>query len=108
MPTVPTPDELGSLLHVPGSRPIGGYDLSSYATGAREIANAGARFGQAIADIGNATYKIGRQQAMTEAVNTNAFIHARLIEARERYRNDPDHTTLGQRWSEEAGKIVDD
>jgi len=108
MATVPTPEELGSLLHVPGSRPTGGYDLSDYASGARAIADAGTRFGQAIADIGNATYKIGRQQAITEAVNTNAFIHARLIEARERYRNDPDHATLAQRWSEEAGKVVED
>ncbi len=74
MPTVPTPEELGSLPHVPGSRPIGAYDLSSYASGAREIADAGARFGQAIADIGNATYKIGRQQAVTEAVNKNTLL----------------------------------
>jgi hypothetical protein len=35
MATVPTPDALGGLLHVPGSRPTGGYDLSSYASGAR-------------------------------------------------------------------------
>src|SRR5258708_31730592 len=108
MPTVPTPDDLGSLLHVPGSRPIGTYDLSSYASGAREIADAGARFGQAVADIGNTTYKIGRQQAITEAVNANAFIHGRLIEARERYRNDPDYATLTQRWDEETGKIGED
>src|SRR5882672_12328056 len=108
MPTVPTPEELGGLPHVPGSRPIGAYDLSSYASGAREIADAGARFGQAIADIGNTTYKVGRQQAMTEAVNANAFIHGRLIEARQRYRNDPDHATLAQRWNEESGKIVED
>jgi hypothetical protein len=108
MAAVPTPEDLGSLLHVPGSRPVGGYDLSAYASGAREMADAGARFGQAVGDIGNATYKIGRQQAMTEAVNANAFIHARLIEARERYRNDPDYATLVPRWSEEAGKIVDD
>ena len=32
----------------------------------------------------------------------------RLIEARERYRNDPDYATLAQRWSEDAGKIVED
>jgi hypothetical protein len=108
MPTVPTPEELGGLLHVPGSRPIGGYDLSSYASGGRAIADAGARFGQAVADIGNATYQAGRQKAMTEAVNANAFIHARLIEARERYRNDPDYATLVPRWGEEAGKIVED
>jgi hypothetical protein len=108
MPAVPTPDDLGGLLHVPGSRPTGGYDLSSYASGAREIADAGARFGQAIADIGNATYKVGRQQAITEAVNANAFIHGRLIEARERYRTDADYATLAQRWHEEAGKIVED
>jgi hypothetical protein len=108
MPTVPTPDDLGGLPHVPGSRPVGSYDLSSYASGAREVADAGARFGQAVADIGNATYKIGRQQAITEAVNANAFIHGRLIEARERYRHDPDYATLTQRWNEEAGKIVDD
>ena len=100
MPAVPTPEELGGLPHVSGSRPIAGYDLSPYATGAREIADAGARFGQAVADIGNATYKVGREQAITQAVNANALIHARLIEARERYRNDPDYATLAQRWGE--------
>jgi hypothetical protein len=93
---------------VPGARPVGGYDLSSYASGAQKMADAGARLGASIEDAGNAIYKAGRQQATTEAVNANAFIHARLIEARERYRNDPDHATLAQRWSEESGKIVDD
>jgi hypothetical protein len=108
MPSIPTPDQLGGLLHVPGSRPIGGYDLSPLARGAQQIADAGTRFGQAVEDIGTAAHKITRQQAMTEAVNANALIHGRLIEARERYRNDPDHATLVQRWGDEAGKIVDD
>jgi hypothetical protein len=108
MPPVPTPDELGGLPRVPGARPVGGYDLSSYASGAQKLADAGARLGESIADTGKAVYKDARQQAMTEAVNANAFIHARLIEARERYRNDPDHATLAQRWSDESGRIVDD
>ncbi len=108
MPPVPTPDELGGLPRVPGARPVGGYDLSSYASGAQHMAEAGTRVGQAVEDVGKAAYKAGRQQAMTEAVNANAFIHGRLIEARERYRNDPDHTTLAQRWDDEAGKIVED
>src|SRR5215471_7294250 len=108
MPIVPTPEELGGLPHVAGARPIGSYDLSPYASGTREIADAGVRFGQAVADIGNATYKIGRQQAITQAVNANALVHARLIEARERYRNDPDYATLAQRWGEETGKVVED
>jgi hypothetical protein len=72
------------------------------------MADAGARLGEQVADAGKAVYKAGHQQATTEAVNANAFIHARLIEARERYRNDPDHATLAQRWSDESGKIVDD
>src|SRR5215468_1262651 len=108
MPAIPTPEELGGLLRMPGSRPVGSYDVSPYARGAQQIADAGTRFGQAVEDIGKATYKIGRQQAMTEAVNANAFIHGRLIEARERYRNDSDHATLAQRWNNEAGQIVDD
>jgi hypothetical protein len=108
MPQVPTPDELGGLPRAPGARPVGGYDLTSYASGAQRLADAGARLGEAVEDVGKAAYKTGRQQAMTEAVNANAFIHGRLIEARERYRNDPDHATLSQRWSDEAGKIVDD
>ena len=108
MPPVPTPDELGGLPRVPGARPVGGYDLSSYASGAQQMAEAGTRVGQSVEDVGKAAYKAGRQQAMTEAVNANAFIHGRLIEARERYRNDPDHATLAQRWNDEAGKIVDD
>src|SRR5215470_5807869 len=108
MPTIPTPEELGSLLHIPGSRPVASYDVSPVARGAQQIADAGTRFGQALEDVGKATYKISHQQAMTEAVNANAFIHGRLIEARARYQNDPDYATLAQRWSEEAGKIVDD
>jgi hypothetical protein len=108
MPQVPTPDELGGLPRVPGARPVGGYDLTSFAGGAQRIADAGTRLGEAVEDIGKATYKAGRQQAMTEAVNANAFIHGRLIEARERYRDDPDHATLAQRWSDESGKIVED
>jgi hypothetical protein len=108
MSPVLTPDELGGLPRVPGARPVGGYDISPYASGAQQMAEAGTRVGQAIEDVGKATYKAGRQQAITEAINANAFIHGRLIEARERYRNDPDHATLGQRWNDEAGKIVDD
>jgi hypothetical protein len=108
MPPVPTPDDLGGLPRVPGARPVGGYDLSSYASGAQKMTDAGARLGEAVADVGKAVYKAGREQATTEAVNANAFIHARLIEARERYRNDPDYATLGQRWNDESGKIVDD
>src|SRR5215471_7834610 len=98
MPTIPTSEELGSLLHIPGSRPIGSYDVSTYARGVHQIADAGTRLGQAIEDVGKATYKISRQQAVTEAVNANAFIHGRLIEARSRYLRDPDHATLAQRW----------
>jgi hypothetical protein len=108
MPPVPTPEDLGGLPRVAGARPVGGYDLTSYAGGAQKLADAGARLGASVADTGKAVYAAGRQQAGTEAVNANAFIHARLIEARERYRNDPDHATLSQRWSDEAGKIVDD
>src|SRR5215471_514896 len=108
MPAIPTPEELGGLLHAPGSRPIGGYDVSPYAQGAQQIADAGMRLGQAVEDVGKATYRIGQRQAMSEAVNANALIHGRLIEARSRYQNDPDYTTLPQRWSEEAGRILED
>jgi hypothetical protein len=105
---IPTPEDLGGLPRVPGARPAGGYDLTSYAGGAQKLAEAGMRLGSSVADVGKAAYMVDRQQAATEAVNANAFIHARLIEARERYRNDPDHATLTQRWSDETGKIVDD
>lgn len=108
MPANPTPEALGGLLNVPGARPTGSFDVSPVARGAQQIADAGARFGQEVENVGTAAYKIGRQQATTEAVNANAFIHGRLIEARERYRNDPDHATLAQRWNEEAGKILED
>jgi hypothetical protein len=105
---VPTPDDLGSLPRVPGTRPVGGYDLGAFASGGQKIAEAGARLGESVANAGKAAWQAGREQATTEAVNANAFIHARLIEARERYRNDPDHATLAQRWGDESGKIVDD
>jgi hypothetical protein len=105
---MPAPEELGGLLHLPGSRPIGSYDVSPYAQGAQQIADAGMRLGQGIEEVGKAAYKVSQRQAMTEAVNANAFIHGRLIEARSRYQNDTDYATLPQRWSEEAGRIVED
>jgi hypothetical protein len=108
MPPVPTPDDLGALPRVPGTRPVGGYDLGAFASGGQKMADAGVRLGESVANAGKAAWQAGREQAVTEAVNANAFIHARLIEARERYRNDPDHATLAQRWSDESGKIVDD
>ena len=108
MPNVPTPEDLGGLLRMPGSRPIGAYDVSPFERGAQQIADAGAKFGKSIEDVGKAADKIGRDQAVTEAVNANAFIHGRLIEARARYQNDTDHATLAQRWSQESGSIVDE
>jgi hypothetical protein len=105
---VPTPDDLGGLPGVQGARPAGGYDLTSFASGAQKMAEAGVRLGQAVEDAGKAAYKVGREQATTAAVNANAFIHGQLIEARERYRNDPGHATLVQRWGDESGKIVED
>jgi hypothetical protein len=107
MPPIPTPDDLGALPHATGSRPTGGYDLTAFASGAQKVAEAGTRLGERVADIGKAAWQADREQAATAAVNANAFIHARLIEARERYRNDPDHATLAQRWSDESGGIVD-
>jgi hypothetical protein len=108
MPTIPTPEELGGLLRMPGSRPIGRYDVSPYARGAQQIADAGAHVGQAVEDVGQATYKLSRQQALTQAINAQAFIHGRLIEARARYRSDPDFATLAQRYGDESRNIVDE
>ena len=82
--------------------------MSPYARGRQQIAEAGARAGQAVEDVGQSAFRLARQQAQTEAVNANAFIHARLIEARVRYRHDADFGTLPQRWAEESGKILDE
>jgi hypothetical protein len=106
MPKIPTPEELGGLLRMPGSRPIGRYDVSPYAQGAQQIANAGARFGQAVEDVGKETNKAAeRQRMLTEATVAGTYINGRLLAARDRFRNDPDYATLPQRWADEAGTI---
>src|ERR1700719_2595076 len=109
MPKIPTPEELGGLLRMPGSRPIGRYDVSPYAQGAQQIADAGVRLGQAVEDVGKAAYRAAdRQRKLTEATVASTYINGRLLSARERFRNDPDHATLPQRWQDEAGAIVED
>jgi hypothetical protein len=108
MPRLPTPEDLGGLPQLSGARPIASYDVSPYARGRQQIAEAGARVGQAVEDVGQSAFRMARQQAQTEAVNANAFIHARLIEARAHYRHDADFGTLPQRWAEESSKILDE
>jgi hypothetical protein len=107
MPRIPTPEELGGLLRIPGRRPIGRYDISPFAQGAQQTADAGARFGQSIQDVGKATYNAAeRQRMLTEATLAGTYIHGWLLAARDRFRNDPDYATLPQRWADEAGTIV--
>ncbi len=108
MATAPTPERLGDLPRVSGSRAVGRYDLSPLARGTQEITEAGARLGQTIAEVGQSAERLGRLQRLTEATDANAFIHQRLIDLRQRYGDDPDYTTLGQRWRNEAGQIVDE
>jgi hypothetical protein len=108
MPRLPTSEDLGGLPQLQAARPIASYDVSPHVRGRQQVAEAGARVGQAVEDVGQSAFRLGRQQAQTEAVNANAFIHARLIEARVRYRHDADFGTLPQRWAEESGKIVDE
>src|ERR1700728_3094288 len=104
----PTPEQLGGLLRMPGSRPTASYNVSPYAHGAQQIAEAGAGFGRAIEDVGAAAYKEAeRQRLLTPATMANAYINGRLLTARDRLQNDPDYTTLPQRWQDEAGAIVE-
>jgi hypothetical protein len=94
MSRAPTPEQIHGLLRMPGSRPPDGSpdaDLSAAHFSPR-------------AQRGDAQ----RRRQLTEAVNANAYIHARLLDARARYANDPDYATLGQRWTAEADKIVED
>lgn len=104
----PTFQDLGGVPNVTGARPVARYDVAPFARGAQEIAEAGARAGQALANIGDAGYEAERRRALSQAADANVAIHANLIEARSRYRDDPDYATLGERWGAESGKIVDD
>jgi hypothetical protein len=104
----PTAADLGGLPSVTGARPVASYDVSPFARGAQEIAEAGKRIGHSIGDVGQAAYEVDRQHAVSAATDASAFIHARLIEARARFRNDPDYATLAQRWDDASGKILDD
>jgi hypothetical protein len=108
MAKIPTPEQLGGLLRMPGSRPTASYAVSPYARGAQQIAEAGAGFGHAIEDVGGAAYKAAeRQRMLTQATMASAYINGRLLTTRDRFKNDPDYATLPQRWQDEAGAIVE-
>jgi hypothetical protein len=108
MAKIPTPEQLGGLLRMPGSRPTASYAVSPYARGAQQIAEAGAGFGHAIEDVGGAAYKAAeRPRMLTQATMASAYINGRLLTTRDRFKSDPDYATLPQRWQDEAGAIVE-
>jgi hypothetical protein len=121
----PTAEQLGSLLSIPAARGPGGYGNGAAASDDDQITPApddeppvdvGARsgqsdfqrpdFGQPDQEKDEAIARIKQQRDLTQAINANAFIYGRLIEARARYQNDPDFQTLSQRWNQDSGNIV--
>jgi len=91
-----------------GDRPVASDKAAPAERGAPEVAAADQRAGPSAGDLGQADYQVERQRAVAAATDANAAIHARLMEARDRFRNDPDYATLPQRWNDASRKIVDD
>ena len=95
MSQAPTPEQISGLLRMPGARVPDGSMACDAKLSAAPIAPGALR-------------SDARRRQVTEAVNANASIHARLLDARARYANDPDYATLGQRWVADAEKILED
>ncbi len=89
------------------SPPFSGADAGTDVRGFQQIAEDRARFGQAFEAAGPAVSRFDGQRALTEATNANAYIFARLLQARTRYQNDPDYSTPAQRWAGESDQIVE-
>jgi hypothetical protein len=111
MPNLPTtPEEFRSLLSIPAARQAAGFDdsVADNAQGAGNNApqsNAAPQWASPDADQ-PADPDQQRLQWRTEAVDANAYIHARLIGIRPRYLTDPECATLAKRWQDESNRIV--
>jgi hypothetical protein len=107
MAQMPTPEELSARLRMPGSRPAA-RKASPEARGAPQMAEDGARRGPSSAGVSDAAAKAEQRRRVSEAMNANALIHARLIGTRERYANDADFATVQQRWEDDDDRILED
>lgn len=91
-----------ALPQVGGARPVAGYDVSAFGAGGQALARGGERLGQGIeqgaADIAAKQTEQLRQQAD----NAKTGFATDLLGLREKYQNDPDYTTVKQRWDGEA------
>jgi hypothetical protein len=107
MAQMPTPEELSARLRMPGSRPAA-RKASPEARGVPQMAEDGARRGPSSAGVSDAAAKAEQRRRVSEAMNANALIHARLIGTRERYANDADFATVQQRWEDDADRILEE
>ena len=108
MPKQPTWEDLGPTPGVAGARPVGSYDVDAYARGAQKIANAGERFGASVARLGKSEAEFAARRARREITAAQTQAITGLIGLRSQYAADPDFTTVKQRWTDDAAKIVDD
>src|SRR5262249_24530397 len=73
----------------------------------KKMAQAGERFGQAVARVSESDAEFAARRARAEfnAARTQAVTG--LIGLRTKYATDPDYTTIKQRWIDDAAKTVD-
>jgi hypothetical protein len=108
MPRIPTPEELGDLLRMPGSRPVGRYDVSPYAQGAQQIADAGTRFGQAVSNVGAAVRDVGRKNDQTQYVHALARGLTRGVALHKQLQDNPNYDAVESLWGQGADRIISD
>src|ERR1700676_1780705 len=108
MPHFPTPEELGDALRMPGSRPIGSYNVTPLGRGAEQLAEAGTRFGQAIGNVGAAVHDVGRKADQTQYVHALARGLTRGIALRKELQSNPNYDAVEGQWGQGADKIIQD
>jgi hypothetical protein len=71
------------------------------------MAQAGERFGQAVARVGESEAEFAARRARAEFNTARTQAVTGLIGLRTKYAADPDYTTVKQRWIDDAAKTVD-
>ncbi len=104
----PTFEELGGSPNVAGARPVGGYDVASYARGAQQIAQAGAHFGQAVESVGAALPLIAAKRDQTQYVNAISRGITKGLNLHAQLRANPDYDSIVPMWQDGTRQIIED
>lgn len=107
MAKLPSAVDLGVTPSLQGSAPVGNFDaaagaMSRVAAGQRQSAQ---NLGRGLGELGNAVADVGLEKARYEYATAHAQALSQLTDLHARMANDPDYSTMSDRYDKAATEI---